>query len=136
MQSFRNMIHGGEHMGGETRQIIRVNAAGLATDQYGNTVSTTTTSGIVKMKVPGIVEIGGELGAGLTIIFLPAANTCPCGICIVEAFLDVTYDGDVSVYLEETGGEYSTSGDLDTTLDVAAFVSTGAEWLMIGSSIS
>jgi hypothetical protein len=136
MQSFRNMIHNDQKMGGETRQIIRIDAAGLCLDQYGNDVGTTTTSGIVKMGAPGVIEAGSELANDGGIIYLPAANSCPGGICIVEVFIDGTYDGDISVYIEETGAEFATSGVLNTTLDVAAFLSTGAEWLVIASSIT
>ena len=95
----------------------------------GNSVGTTTTSGIYMMKGPGCIIAVSAAGDGNAIIYVPPAQTCPGKTVVIHAPTGATAD-DISVFDHETGAEISTYGAMDADADHAIFISTGIAWVL------
>ena len=135
MSKFKDFVDGSNLLGGEAFLRLSFSAAGLVTDQFGNDVGTTSTSGIYKMQVPGFIQAVSALADTGAIIYLPPAAAFPLGICGIHAPTGLA-GGDISVYDEETGAEISTYGDLDADNDHVAFLSMGYQWVLLFDGVA
>jgi len=135
MSKFAEFIHKNQSPGEDTFLRLNFAATGLVTDQYGNDVGTTSTSGIYKMKHPGCIHAVSALADAAAIIYLPPAQEAACGICFITATTGAT-GGDISVYDEETGAEITTYGDLDADADHVAFISDGLNWRLLFDGVA
>jgi hypothetical protein len=106
------------------------------TDGGGNSVSTTTTSGIYKMKLGDRVIIAISADSdGSAILMLPSVAAA-CGRFFSISAPTGLAGGDISVYDEESGAEISTYGQLDANGDDLLVFSTGTEWIPVLSNLS
>jgi hypothetical protein len=101
------------------------------TDGKGDSVGTTTTSGIYKVK-PGDTCIRAISAAAdaAAILMLPAVSQVAGKFFYIEAPTGAAA-GDISVYDEESGAEISTYGDLDADDDHVILFSTGYAWRVV-----
>ena len=95
MKSLRDMIHGDQHLGGDAFLRLTCSATGDWTDQYGNSVGTTTTSGIYLMKPDDkVIHAVSAAADAVAIIVLP-----PVGVVAGEHFFIMATTG-------AAGGDY------------------------------
>ena len=127
MSIFKQTMDREQYAGGSAFIQLSCSATGDWTDQNGQSVGTTTTSGIVKLKSPGAYQCINLNGDGAGIVTLPPAASMPLAMILILAPTGATND-DISVYDEETGGEISTYGDMDADLDRCIFISNGINW--------
>lgn len=127
MSIFKEIIDREQWAGGSAFNLLAVDAAGNWTDQRGNNIGTTATSGIVKLRSPGAYMCTSALADAGAIVYLPPAAAMPLAMILIVAVTGAT-GGDISVYDQETGSEISTYGDMDADLDRAIFISNGLTW--------
>ena len=115
---------------------LTCSATGDWTDGKGNSVGTSATSGIYKMK-PGDHSISAISAASdaAAIIDLPDIAEAAGQFYFIEAPTGAS-GGDISVRQKGTATEISTYGDLDADDEHVLFYSTGTRWLMIFDGVA
>ena len=127
MSIFKQTMDREQYAGGSAFVQLTCSAAGDWTDQNGQSIGTTTTSGILKLRSPGAYQCISAAADTAAIVTLPPAASMPLAMILILAPTGAT-GGDISVYDEETGGEISTYGDMDADLDRCIFISNGINW--------
>ena len=127
MSIFKQTMDREQYAGGSAFVQLTCSAAGDWTDQNGQSIGTTTTSGILKLRSPGAYQCISAAADTAAIVNLPPAASMPLAMILILAPTGAT-GGDISVYDEETGGEISTYGDMDADLDRCIFISNGINW--------
>ena len=81
-----------------------------------------------------VVNTTGGMSDGVAIVTLPPAAEAVGKTIAIIAPRGAT-DGDVSLYVHETGAELGTYGDLDADGDIVVLFCTGLGWVPLYSSL-
>ena len=135
MRNFADLIHQAQRAEGDSMLYLTCSAAGAWTDQNGKSVGTSATSGIYKMSAPGYIVAISAAADGTAIIYLPPAAQFPLAMVGFLAPTGAT-GGDISIFTEETGAEFTTNGDMDADADLLVLVSVGTSWQEIYDGVA
>lgn len=123
---FQELIHGDQKPGGVLH--LTCSATGDWTDNEGNSVGTSATSGIYKMKPhETVVSAISAADDAAAIIYLPPVTLAAGKHYFIIAPTGAA-GGDISLYVEETGAELTTNGDMDADGDHILLFSSGSAW--------
>lgn len=123
---FQEFVHGDQKPSGILH--LTCSATGDWTNNEGKSVGTSATSGIYKMKSHEtcISAISAAADAA-AIIYLPSVVEAAGKHYFIIAPTGAA-GGDISLYVEETGAELATNGDMDADGDHLILFSSGLAW--------